>query len=138
MKDSLTAGITETRRFEIDQQRTIDFMGEALRIYSTPSLLKDIEQHCRALLLDHLDDGEDTVGVRVELDHLEATLLGMWVDITAEVVEVDGRRITLAVNATDPLEAAAKATHVRFVVDVEKQGQRLQAKAAKARQEEQL
>ena len=131
MKDSLIAGITAQRRFEIDQARTIDFMGDEMRIYVTPALLRDIEVHCRDFLLEHLDEGEDTVGVRVELDHLAATLLHMWVDITAKVVEIDGRRITLEVEVTDPLEAAASAKHVRFVVDVERQGQRLQAKAAK-------
>jgi len=131
MKDSLIAGITAQRRFEIDQARTIDFMGDEMRIYATPALLRDIEVHCRDFLLEHLDEGEDTVGVRVELDHLAATLLHMWVDITAKVVEKDGRRITLEVEVTDPLEVAASAKHVRFVVDVERQGQRLQAKAAK-------
>ncbi|MDP6947438.1 MAG: hypothetical protein QF485_00170 [Arenicellales bacterium] len=132
MKDSLTAGITAQRRFEIDEARTIDFMGDELRIYATPALLRDIEVHCRDFLLEHLDEGEDTVGVRVELDHLAATLLHMWVDITAKVIEIDGRRITLEVEVTDPLEVAASAKHARFVVDVERQGQRLQAKAAKA------
>ena len=131
MKDSLIAGITAQRRFEIDEARTIDFMGDEMRIYATPALLRDIEVHCRDFLLEHLDEGEDTVGVRVELDHLAATLLHMWVDITAKVVEIDGRRITLEVEVTDPLEVAASAKHVRFVVDVERQGQRLQAKAAK-------
>ena len=131
MKDSLTVGITAQRRFEIDEARTIDFMGDEMRIYATPALLRDIEVHCRDFLLEHLDEGEDTVGVRVELDHLAATLLHMWVDITAKVVEIDGRRITLEVEVTDPLEVAASAKHVRFVVDVERQGQRLQAKAAK-------
>ncbi len=131
MKDSLIVGITAQRRFDIDEARTIDFMGDEMRIYATPALLRDIEVHCRDFLLEHLDEGEDTVGVRVELDHLAATLLHMWVDITAKVVEKDGRRITLEVEVTDPLEAAASAKHVRFVVDVERQGQRLQAKAAK-------
>ncbi|HJP46021.1 MAG TPA: hypothetical protein QGH18_08415, partial [Arenicellales bacterium] len=100
MKDSLIAGITAQRRFEIDQARTIDFMGDEMRIYATPALLRDIEVHCRDFLLEHLDEGEDTVGVRVELDHLAATLLHMWVDITAKVVEIDGRRITLEVEVT--------------------------------------
>ena len=131
MKDSLSVGITAQRRFDIDEARTIDFMGDEMRIYATPALLRDIEVHCRDFLLEHLDEGEDTVGVRVELDHLAATLLHMWVDITAKVVEKDGRRITLEVEVTDPLEVAASAKHVRFVVDVERQGQRLQAKAAK-------
>jgi predicted thioesterase len=131
MKDSLIVGITAQRRFDIDEARTIDFMGDEMRIYATPALLRDIEVHCRDFLLEHLDEGEDTVGVRVELDHLAATLLHMWVDISAKVVEKDGRRITLEVEVTDPLEVAASAKHVRFVVDVERQGQRLQAKAAK-------
>ena len=132
MKDSLATGITATRRIEIDEPRTIDFLGEALRIYSTPSLLLDIEQHCRDLILQHLDQAEDTVGVRVELDHMGATLLGMAVEISATVIEVQGRRITLQVEASDPLEKVAKAKHVRFVIDVAKQAQRIEEKAAKA------
>ena len=132
MKDSLATGITATRRIEIDEPRTIDFLGEALRIYSTPSLLLDIEQHCRDLILQHLDQAEDTVGVRVELDHMGATLLGMAVDMSATVIEIQGRRITLQVEASDPLETVAKAKHVRFVIDVAKQAQRIEEKAAKA------
>lgn len=132
MKDSLAAGITATRRIEIDEARTIDFMGDALRIYATPSLLRDIEHHCRDLILEHLDEGEDTVGVRVELDHMAATLLGMAVDISATVVEVDRRKVTLEVEARDPIETLAKVKHVRFVVDVAKQAQRIEEKAAKA------
>ena len=67
MKDSLATGVTAARHIEIDEARTIDFLGEALRIYSTPSLLLDIEQHCRDLILPHLDQAEDTVGIRIEL-----------------------------------------------------------------------
>ena len=132
MKDSLATGITATRRVEIDEARTINFLGEELRIYSTPSLLLDIEQHCRDLILQHLDQAEDTVGVRVELDHMGATLLGMAVDMSATVIEVQGRRITLQVEASDSLETVAKATHVRFVIDVAKQAQRIEEKGAKA------
>ena len=132
MKDSLATGITAARRIEVDETRTIDFLGEALRIYSTPSLLLDIEQHCRDLILQHLDKSEDTVGIRIELDHMGATPLGMAVNITATVTEVEGRRITLQVEASDSLEAVAKAKHVRFVIDVAKQVQRIEEKAAKA------
>jgi len=132
MKDSLATGITATRRVEIDEARTIDFLGEELRIYSTPSLLLDIEQHCRDLILQHLDQAEDTVGVRVELDHMGATLLGMAVNMSATVIEIQGRRITLQVEASDPVETVAKAKHVRFVIDVAKQAQRIEEKAAKA------
>ncbi len=132
MKDSLAQGLTATRRFEIDKEKTIDFMGEELRVYSTPSLLLDIERHCHDFLFEHLDEGEDTVGVRVELDHVAATLLGMWVDITATVAAVEGPKITLDIEAKDPVEVCGKCRHVRFAVNIEKQAARLKAKAAKA------
>jgi fluoroacetyl-CoA thioesterase len=129
MKDSLDTGITTTARIEVDEPRTIDFMGEDGRVYATPELVRDIEITCRNLLLDHIDTGEDSVGVRIEVDHLAATLLGMWVDITATVTEVDGRRVTLDITARDNLEAVARGKHIRFVVDVAKSAARFKAKA---------
>ena len=44
MKDTLAAGITTTRRVNVDRDRTIEFMGEDLRVYSTPAMLTDIER----------------------------------------------------------------------------------------------
>ncbi len=134
MKDTLTEGLTTTRRVTIDKDRTIDFMGEELRIYATPWMARDIEQTCRQMVFENLDDGEDTVGSRIELDHLGATLLDSWVDVTVTVVEVDGRRVTLEAEVKDPLDVVGKARHVRYVIDVERQRARLLAKAAKLKE----
>ena len=131
MKDSLKAGLETICRYDIDRQRTIDFMGDELRVYGTPWMTRDIEETCRLLTLEHLDEGEDSVGVRVEVDHLGATLLGSWVDVTAKVVETDGRRITFEAEVHDPLDQVGKARHVRFVIDKNRQKERLQAKALK-------
>ena len=132
MKTSLTAGLTVTRRVVIQPEQTISFMGEALRVYSTPAMLSDMEYTCRDLILGHLDSGEDTVGVHVELDHLGATFAGMWVDITATVTGVEGRRVSLEITAHDALEQVGGARHVRAVVDTERHAGRLAAKAARA------
>lgn len=131
MKDSLKAGLETICRYDIDRQRTIDFMGDELRVYGTPWMTRDIEETCRLLTLEHLDEGEDSVGARVEVDHLGATLLGSWVDVTAKVVETDGRRITFEAEVHDPLDQVGKARHVRFVIDKNRQKERLQAKALK-------
>jgi fluoroacetyl-CoA thioesterase len=132
MKATLAAGVSTTRDVVIDRERTIDFMGEAARVYATPMLVKDIEVTCRELLLAHLDAGEDSVGTRVELDHLAATLLGMKVKIEAKVSEVKGRAVTFEVSAHDGLDAVCRCKHVRFVVDLKQTEQRLAAKARKA------
>ncbi len=133
MKPSLAAGLTFERRVAVDEPRTIGFMGEGGRVYSTPSLARDIEQTCRDGLLEHLDPGEDSVGTRIELDHLAPTLLGMAVAISASVFEVKGRLVTFEITARDPLDQIARGKHVRFVTDVQKTVERLKAKAAKAK-----
>ena len=132
MKSSLKTGISTTRRFTVDRDRTIDFMGEKARVYATPMLVRDIEHTCRDLLLEHLDPGEDSVGTRVEIDHLAATLLGMQVEITVKVVDVQGRAVTLEVTGRDGVDDICRGKHGRFIVDVAKTEQRLAAKAQKA------
>ena len=134
MKDTLAPGVAGTKRHDIDEGRTIDFMGEALRVYSTPSMLRDIEHTCRDVILEHLDEGEDTVGVRVELEHLGATLLDSWVDISVRVAGVEGPRIELEVDVKDELgETVGRAKHGRFVVEIARQRRRLERLAERLR-----
>jgi predicted thioesterase len=132
MKDTLQPGIAATVRFDVDRERTIDFMGEAARVYATPMLVRDLEIACRNLLLAHLDAGEDSVGTRVEIDHIGATLLGMGVELGVRVAEVNGRAVVFEVEGRDAVEPIVRGRHARFVVDVAKTAQRLAAKAQKA------
>ena len=132
MKTTLVPGLTTTREFAVDRERTIDFMGEDARVYATPMLVRDIEVTCRELLLAHLDAGEDSVGTRVEIDHLAATLLGMKVAITATLAELKGRAAVFEVSATDGLDTICRGRHARFIANVEQVKQRLKQKQAKA------
>jgi fluoroacetyl-CoA thioesterase len=132
MSEPLKAGLTATRRVEIDRGRTISFMGEECRVYSTPNLLYDVEMACRDLLLEHIEPGKDSVGTRVELDHLGATLLGMWVEIAVTLAEVNGNAVSFDFSARDAVEEVARGRHNRFIVGIEKTAQRLKAKQAKA------
>jgi predicted thioesterase len=138
MKPTLTAGIAAKRKFRVDRERTIDFMGEQARVYATPMLVRDIEVTCREFLLQHLDAGEDSVGTRVEIDHLAATLLGMEVEISVSVAEVKGRLVTFDVTGSDGIDAIVRGKHARFVVDVKQTEARLGAKAQKAREQGKL
>lgn len=135
MKPSLQAGLTSTVKFEVTRERTIDFMGENARVYATPMLVRDIEIACRELLLPHLDAGEDSVGTRVAIDHIGATLMGMAVSLTVRVASVEGRAVVFEVEGSDSVEPIVRGTHSRFVVDVAKTAQRLAAKAAKVAQQ---
>ena len=132
MSESLKAGLTATRHVEIDRDRTISFMGDDCRVYATPKLLYDVEFACRDLLLEHIEPGKDSVGTRVELDHVGATLMGMWVDISVTLTEVNGNAVCFDFSARDAVEEIARGKHNRFIVGIEKTAQRLKAKLAKA------
>ncbi len=131
MSNELTAGQTTTRRFTVDRDRTIGFMGDEARVYSTPMVVQDIEETCHDFLLERIGEGQETVGTRVEIDHVAPTLEGAWVDVTITVIEVDGRAVHLEASVSDPLEQVARARHSRFIVDIEKTREKLLGKKAK-------
>jgi predicted thioesterase len=131
MKPTLQPGVSGARRITVDRDRTISFMGEDARVYATPRLIGDVEYTCRDIILAHLDQGEDTVGVEVALRHLAPTLPGSTVEISVTVTAVDRRKVVLDVVVRDEIEEISRGTHTRFVVEVEKTVERLKAKAAK-------
>jgi len=131
MKDTLRVGTTFKRRLTVDRERTISFMGEEGRVYSTPNLIRDVEHACRDCILAHADPGEDSVGMEVALKHLAPTLPDMEVEITVTVSAVEKRKIVFDVSVKDALEPISAGSHTRFVVDTAKTIERLKAKAAK-------
>ena len=131
MKSTLGPGAMRVQKILVERDRTISFMGEDARVYSTPNLIRDIEHTCRDLILEHADAGEDSVGMEVSLRHLAPTRPGMTVEITVKVASVEGRKIAFEVNAKDELEPISTGTHTRFVVDTAKTVERLKAKAAR-------
>jgi predicted thioesterase len=132
MKPTLAAGVAAVTKQAVDRARTIDFMGDKARVYATPMLVRDVEVACRELILAHLDPGEDSVGMRIELDHLAPTPMGMQAELTVRVTAVEGRQVTLEFEGRDDVEPICHGTHRRFVVDVAKTEARLTQKMQKA------
>ena len=131
MKDSLKAGVSFTAKALVEKDKTIGFMGEDLRVYATPFMVQDTERSCRDFMLEHLDDGEDSVGARVEIDHLGPTLIGQTVEIEGKVTEVEGPRVLFEVEIRDEVDTVGRVKHTRFVVEKGRQGGRLEKKKAR-------
>lgn len=132
MKSEPQVGASASAKIHIDKERTIDFLGEDLRVYATPSFIEDVEVTCLELLQTFCEDSESSVGISVNIAHTGATPLGMDVVITVTVAEVDGRRVMFDVAANDGIDDIGKGSHGRFVVDIEQLKQRVAAKVAKA------
>ena len=134
MKDSLQPGLKIKKRYDVTKEKTIDFMGDELRVYATPMMVTDVERTCLELMKEHADAGESSVGARVEIDHMGPTLLNMWVEVRAEVIEVKGPKVVFDVEIHDALDQVGKAKHTRFMIEVAAQRGRLEKKAAKAKE----
>ncbi len=102
--------------------------GNAL-VFATPAMIRLMEI-AGVKAVDHLlPEGYRTVGVGVDVRHLAATPLGMNVTATAELVAVDGRKLTFRVVAHDELDKIGAGTHTRMIIDVERFNRRVQEKA---------
>ncbi len=131
MKPTLRPGANRTETITVDEDKTLGFLGEALRVYSTPAMVHDIEYNCHRLVQEHLDEGESSVGIHISVDHMAATPLGHAVEVTAKIVAVDGKKLELEAEVRDALEVVGKGRHLRVVIDVERQGARILEKKAK-------
>lgn len=123
-------GKSVAREVVVDDARAISFMGPELRVYSTPSILSDIEFACRDLLRSLLPEGQDSVGSQVTLDHLGAAPLGAKVNISVSIAAVDNRKVMFAASVTFNGREIARANHTRTIVVVAD----LKARIAKLKQ----
>jgi fluoroacetyl-CoA thioesterase len=113
----------------VTSENAINFLGmEGARVLSTPRMIGQMEWTCRQAVQPLLDAGHDTVGTHVNVAHLAAAPLGMTVRFTAEVIAVDGRRISFRVEAWDEKEKIGEGTHERTVINVAKFATRLAGK----------
>jgi fluoroacetyl-CoA thioesterase len=91
-----------------------------LQVFSTPALVGLMESTAVIALTTYLPPGQTTVGAHIDVRHLAATPVGMEVHARAELVAIDGRKLTFKVQAWDELELIGEATHDRFLVDESK------------------
>ena len=87
-------------------------------VYSTPAMIALLEAAAINALDGHLEVGHTSVGTSLDVKHTSATPVGMSVQATATLKEVDGRRLVFEVSASDEVELIGSGTHERFIVDV--------------------
>ena len=87
----------------------------SLPVYATPMMLALMEEATCQAVSPLLDDGETTVGTKIDITHDKASSMGNTVS------EVDGRRLVFSVSAKDnDGNVIGKGTIERFVVLADK------------------
>jgi predicted thioesterase len=127
--DCITVGMTHEVTFQVEEQYTAFHIGSgALRVLATPSMIGFMERTSHQLLTRCLPEGYSSVGAVVDVRHLAPTPLGWTVRVTSEVVQVDGRKVTLAVEAWDEQEKVGEGRHQRVVINLDRFLTRVEAK----------
>jgi fluoroacetyl-CoA thioesterase len=88
-----------------------------------------MEWACMQLMAPHLDAGEGSLGVHIDVNHTAATPPGFSVTVDVECVEVAGKKISFQVKAHDGVDQIGAGRHERFVVDWDKFNARTADKA---------
>ncbi len=102
----------------VNQTNTASAVGSgSLPVFATPMMLALMEQATCEACIDLLDDGETTVGTKVEITHDKASGLSTAITAYATLDEVDGRRLVFSVCAKDENgNVIGKGKIERFVV----------------------
>ena len=80
-------------------------------------------------LKPYLATGQQSVGTMVNVRHLAATPVGATVTAKAELIAVDGRRLTFKVTAHDGTDLIGEGTHERALIDLARFEAKVKAKA---------
>ncbi len=112
-------GISLEQKRVVRRDDSITFLGGDVRpSLSTPSMIMYMEICCREAILPHLEEGQDSVGTKVCIEHQAAAPMGNEITYRAAVKETDRRRVTFEVEALAGGKTIGKGTHERFVIDV--------------------
>jgi fluoroacetyl-CoA thioesterase len=138
MKATLRRGLKHRFCYQVPANKTVphlypevaDFQAMPA-VFATGFMIGLMEWTCMQLLAPHLDAGEGSLGVHVDVNHTAATPPGLTVTVDAECVAVEGPRITFMLKAHDGIDPIGEGRHQRFVVAWDKFNARLAGKVSK-------
>ena len=87
----LEAGIKGRQEVMVTDENSAAAVGSGLLpVFATPAMVALMEKTAWMSVAPYLNDGEGTVGTKLEIAHNAATPVGMQVWCERELVEVDG------------------------------------------------
>ena len=125
---SVTVGMSGRAQARVSRENTALAAGSGtLPVFATPWMCALMEQAAWTAIAPALEEGESSVGTKLDISHLSATPVGMEVRAESQVTLVDGKRIEFHVAAYDEKGLIGQGTHERFII----RDERFLAKAQK-------
>jgi fluoroacetyl-CoA thioesterase len=133
MVKKIVNGVAKERKIRVNVGQSTSFLWEGENVFSTPSMISEMEETCRLLLKEEFlqDEEWDSVGTLVNIRHLKATPVGAEIKLKAKVVNVNNRRVTFEVDAADKIEKIGEGIHERTIINVPEFRERFKTKLKK-------
>lgn len=117
----METGLSHTSQLTVEERHLACNVGSGdLRVLATPMMMALMENAAMLAVASALEEGQSTVGGSITSSHLKPTGIGHTIKATAELIEVDGRKLKFKVKAEDEEGVIGEGEHLRFVVGREK------------------
>jgi fluoroacetyl-CoA thioesterase len=118
---TLQLGMTGEATTTVVHENTAAAVGAGgVEVFGTPMMIALMENAAWRAVADSLEEGNVTVGTLVNVKHLGATPLGQQVRATAQLIEIDGRRLVFQVEAFDEQKKIGEGQHERHIVHLDR------------------
>lgn len=91
-----------------------------MEVFATPAMVALMENAAMKAVAPHLPEGSTTVGAMMQTSHIKPSAPGEIVTAEAVLQEVDGRKLTFRVTASDSEGTIGEGIHIRYIVDRER------------------
>lgn len=118
---ALETGLTHTSTLKVEEQHLAINVGSGdLRVLATPMMMALMENAAMLAVAPELEEGQSTVGGQISSSHIKPTGLGHTVTATAELIKVEGRKLSFHITASDEDGVIGEGEHLRFIIGREK------------------
>ena len=113
-------GNSFSQTIQVTENQTASHFGSGLLpVFATPALIALMENTSMHLVT--CPEGSSSVGISIDMQHLKASRVGAFIQCTATITAIEGRKYTFEIVATDSdNEIIGKAIHKRVIVDIDK------------------
>lgn len=114
-------GMTYTTTLVVGNADTALAAGSgSLLVLATPRMIALMEEAAMKCVADSLPETDTTVGTLMNVSHVKASPVGADIKAVAELIAVDGRKLSFSVKAYQNETLIGEGTHERFVVNIER------------------
>ena len=131
MDFDLKTGMTaQVEKVVGEDDTAVKFGSGGVRVFATPMMIGLMENAALSAVDPHLGEGFATVGLSLNVKHMAATPVGMKVTAKAELLNIEGKKLTFKVEAFDEAEKIGEGTHERYIIELSKFIERAAKKGA--------